>query len=267
MITVLRPLSTSELLDRTFHLYRNNFVVFLGIAAIPQLIVLAVQLFIAATVLGSTPKTPGLSSLPLSFASIICVGISGAATVFAVSNLHLGRPVRIGAAFRAVRGSVLRVVWVSFVISLIVGFGLILLIVPGIYWAIEYALAIPVTVLEGTSLSETKQRSADLTSGIYGRIFVVYGLLSFVSWVVSSSIQFVIGFGSPLHVPVTFTAAKFALSAVAEFVTSSLVSPLLTIALTLIYYDQRVRKEGFDLQLMMSTLEGGAPNASLAPAS
>ena len=33
MVTVLRPLSTSELLDRTFHLYRNNFVVFAGIAA------------------------------------------------------------------------------------------------------------------------------------------------------------------------------------------------------------------------------------------
>jgi len=34
MITVLRPLSASELLDRTFHLYRNHFVMFAGITAI-----------------------------------------------------------------------------------------------------------------------------------------------------------------------------------------------------------------------------------------
>jgi len=55
------------------------------------------------------------------------------------------------------------------------------------------------------------------------------------------------------------------MSALGNFASTSLVGPLLTIALTLIYYDERVRKEGFDLQLMMSTLEGGAPNAA-APA-
>lgn len=37
MSVVLRPLSTSELLDRTFFLYRNNFLVFAGIATIPVL--------------------------------------------------------------------------------------------------------------------------------------------------------------------------------------------------------------------------------------
>lgn len=47
----------------------------------------------------------------------------------------------------------------------------------------------------------------------------------------------------------------------------SLVGPLLTIALTLLYYDQRVRKEGFDLQLMMSNLEGAAPAAAAVSAS
>jgi hypothetical protein len=267
MVTVLRPLSTSELLDRRFHLYRNHFIVFLAIAAIPQLIVLAVQLFIAGTLLGNTPKPLGMFSLLVSLASLICIQLSGAATVFAVSNLHLDRPVKIGAAFQAVGGSVLRVIWVSFVVSLVTGFAFVLLIVPGVYCALAYSLAIPVTVLEGTHVGDTMRRSSDLTKGTRGRIFVTYGLLTIVSLVVSSCIDFAIGLGSPLHIPVTFTAAKFALSAVSDFVVSSLVSPLLTIAFTLIYYDQRVRKEGFDLQLMMSTLEGGAPNASLAPAS
>ena len=266
MITLLRPLSTSELLDRTFHLYRNNFVVFLSIVAIPQLIVLALQLWFAGAILGKTPLSLGLVSLPLSLVSLVCVGISHAATVFAVSNLHLDRPVQIGAAFQAIRGSILRVVWISFAVSFIIGFGLILLIVPGVYWALKYALAIPVTVLEGTSLSETTSRSADLTSGNRGRIFVIYGLLMILSWIVSASIQFAFRLGFPLHVPVTFTAARFALTAVAGFLASSLVGPLFTIALTLIYYDERVRKEGFDLQLMMSTLEGGAQNAAAAPA-
>jgi hypothetical protein len=63
--------------------------------------------------------------------------------------------------------------------------------------------------------------------------------------------------------PATLAISQ-ALQAVGGFISTSLVGPLITIALTLIYYDQRVRKEGFDLQLMMSTLEGGTPNAPAA---
>ena len=48
------------------------------------------------------------------------------------------------------------------------------------------------------------------------------------------------------------------LQAVGIFVSISLVGPLATIAMTMIYYDQRVRKEGFDLQLMMAALQPGS---------
>jgi len=37
----LRPLSLGEILDRTFTLYRRNFLLFAGISAIPQTLVLA----------------------------------------------------------------------------------------------------------------------------------------------------------------------------------------------------------------------------------
>jgi hypothetical protein len=269
MITVLRPLSTSELLDRTFHLYRNHFVVFLGILAIPQLAVLAVQLLFAATILGSDPRTLGLLALPIGLLSFLCLEISHAATVFAVSNFHLDRPVRIGEAFGATKGIILRVSGIAFVISLIVGFGFVLLLAPGIYWALKYSLVTPVTVLEGTGLGATMSRSSVLTKGSRGRIFVVYLLLVILNLVVSTCIQFAFGLGIPFagHQTAAFTATRYSLAAVSGFVTGSLVGPLFTIALTLIYYDQRVRKEGFDLQLMMSTLEGGGPDTAVAPAS
>jgi len=44
MTTQLRPLSLSELLDRTFQLYRQYFMLFVGIVALPQLVLLAAQL-------------------------------------------------------------------------------------------------------------------------------------------------------------------------------------------------------------------------------
>lgn len=49
----LRPLSLGEILDRAFSLYRNHFLLFVGIAAIPQLLILALhlaQLFLFGTV-------------------------------------------------------------------------------------------------------------------------------------------------------------------------------------------------------------------------
>ena len=270
MTTILRPLSTSELLDRTFHLYRNNFVVFFAVVAIPQLAVLALQLFFAGTVLGNSARALGLWILPLSLVGFVCIEVSHAATVFAVSNLHLDRPVQIGAAFKAVRGSILRAVGVAFAVSLIAGLGFMLMIVPGIYWALKYGLAIPVTVLEGTGLRGTLSRSANLTKGHRGRIFVTYLLLLVLNLAVNASIQFAFGLGVPFirHPQVTFTFRRFALTALSGFITTSLVGPLLTIALTLIYYDQRVRKEGFDLQLMMATLQPeSSPSAQAAPAS
>ena len=44
MDTVLRPMSTSQVLDRTFSLYRQNFLLFAGIAALPPALLLLGQL-------------------------------------------------------------------------------------------------------------------------------------------------------------------------------------------------------------------------------
>ncbi len=43
MTSALRPLSTGELFDRAFFLYRTHFALFLGIFALPHLLVFAVQ--------------------------------------------------------------------------------------------------------------------------------------------------------------------------------------------------------------------------------
>ena len=48
------------------------------------------------------------------------------------------------------------------------------------------------------------------------------------------------------------------LLALSNFVTTSLVSPIVTIALSLVYYDERVRKEAFDLQHMLEEIDRSA---------
>jgi hypothetical protein len=49
----------------------------------------------------------------------------------------------------------------------------------------------------------------------------------------------------------------------AEFFAAMLAGPIATIAIALLYYDERVRREAFDLQVMMEAL--GQPPAIVQP--
>lgn len=267
MVTLLRPLSTSELLDRTFHLYRNNFVVFVGITAIPQLVVLALQLASAAMIWQRHFIAPLVIAVVAGLSSYLSIEISHAATVMAVSNLHLDRPATIGSSYSLARASMLRVIGISLVVGLAIGVGLLFLIVPGIYLALSWSLAIPVTVLEGGGLNASVSRSNLLSKGSRGRIFVVGFLMVVLTIVVTVMIDSALLITTTLtglRDPVAIQALVNAVQSAGGFVSTCLVGPLATIALTLIYYDQRVRKEGFDLQFMMATLQSGQQSATTA---
>ena len=89
MATALRPLNTGELLDRTFQLYRAHFLLFVGIVALPYLVLLAFQLSGVAFRLGSTSSALVAISVFWTFATLIVnLGVYAAsqgATVIAVT--------------------------------------------------------------------------------------------------------------------------------------------------------------------------------------
>jgi len=270
MTTALRPLTTGELLDRTFSLYRSHFGLFLGIFALPHLVVLAFQC------VGIAFQSPGnqLSNIFMTLTwsmgalalTVIVSAAAQAATVVAVSQVHLDRPAAIGDSFSKVKGEIAGVIGMSFLVGLGVGAGLIALIVPGILLALMWSLAVPVKVLENRGATDAMSRSSDLTKGDRGRIFVIWLLFIVMSIGLSFLLQWPIeiaaGVASRGALQRVAPAWQVA-SLVAQFVSECLVGPLGTIAFSLVYYDERVRKEAFDLQLMMTTLDGatlpGAP--------
>jgi hypothetical protein len=306
VVTILRPLSTSELLDRTFHLYRNYFLLFVGIAAIPQLAVLALHLVDAALWLRLIIPAQGLRTLLFVVAAFVAVEISHAATVSAVSSLHLSRNAGILSSYRSAKSSLLRVLgiasvafWAPLVIAVTLGVILAsvsagMLAATGTFssagvaiwvraaiiavaflaapvlalrWWLAWSLVVPVTVIEGGGLRASMRRSRSLTKGRRGRIFIIYILVALLTWVVA--ILFQAPFYSMLSWkqifrPAHATSLAVIVSAIGNLLSTSLVGPLLTIAFTLIYYDERVRREGFDLQLMISTLESQPSSASPA---
>lgn len=264
MTTSLRPMSLGELLDRSFFLYRKHFVLFVGIIALPHLAVLGFQLVGVAVRSGESAMKFTALSLIWTLGSLViylgAVAASQGATVVAVSKVHLGNDASVSESFAGMKGRILYLALIMIGVGIGVGIGFIFLIVPGIILALMWALTIPVAVLEDKGLRDATSRSAELTKGARGRIFVVYFLfviLTYIAYMLwEIPILAMIGVFAQGQRPMTALPVWSQVAIpVGSFLSQCLVGPLLTIALSLVYYDQRVKKEAFDLQLMMSSLD------------
>jgi hypothetical protein len=278
----LRPLALGEILDRTFTLYRGYFVLFLGISAIPRILVLVLNLAqvlvmmplgIGTTQRAPTPRAALAGTLLIYLAlvmltlvvSLLAVLLAQGATVIAVSELYLGRPITIAESFRRVRGDLGMLLGVLILNGLAILAGFVLLIIPGIYIMCRLLISIPAALVENLGPVEALERSFSLTASNAGRAFLIL-LLYFALW---SGGLFL--FAMPFEVGAMISRGNpgmmlfwLALTQVGAFAAVVLVTPVLTIASAVFYYDLRVRKEAFDLQMLMSPLglapaRGGVP--------
>lgn len=283
----LRPLSLGELLDRTFSLYRSRFWLFAGIMSIPQLALLLVMLaLILAGITGTrtiqeNPPAPpadlgsifGLMAgalvgvLVIGFVFLIILAFAQAATVSAVSDLYLGRDTSIRQAYARVKQSVGSVIVVIILSSLATGIGMLLCIVPGVLIMIRLSVAVPVAVLERGSIGDALSRSSKLTADRMGPIFLVFLLIGIITYAA------VFVFQAPFMIALMVYAKQGQspvwlnlLSQFSSFLAGVLIGPIGMIAFSLLYYDLRIRKEGFDLQNMMDNLGKGAPVGEAPPA-
>jgi len=273
MPALLRPLTLGELLDRAFQLYRSRFAIFVGIAAVAYLPAFVLQ---TATIWAPKAISPaagilaGVGYLVLIIVRLLAVAAATSATIVVVSAAYLEQPITVREAYRRVSGMLFRVFFIMIGAGIGIGLGTLLLIVPGIILFLMWALAIPVAVLEDTGLGESLSRSRQLTAGHRSRVFAIY-LLYFVLLL---SLEMAIG-GS-VGAFVALRGGHVALSsvpplihvvsAVLGFAVECLVTPVLTISLSLMYYDERVRKEAYDIHLLMGALGEGPAGTAAATA-
>lgn len=278
----LRPLAVGEILDRTFTLYRERFLLFLGISAIPHLLLLVVnlsQVFLrfpgkpAATAAAArlSPPMTGAAVVVLLIGVVVGVIVyllSQGATVIAISEIYLGRTITIADSFRRVRGELGNLFGVVLLNGLATGAALILLIIPGIYMMCRLVVCIPAALIENLGPRTSLERSFELTKDSAGRAFLII-LLYFALAFAAGAL-----FAMPFQVMIVMTAAKnnpemlrfwVALAQVGSTIANVLVAPVLTIASAILYYDLRVRKEAFDLQMMMNPLGGASPSTGSLP--
>jgi hypothetical protein len=271
----LRPLSLGEILDRTFTLYRKNFLLFFGIAAIPQILTLPVLL----TVLYLQPqRVPGANPFAIFTDPTVLIGslveflvgvvayifCQGASTL-GVSEIYLGRQFTIGSALGKIRERFLSLLAVVGLNLLVILGCTLLLVIPGIYMTCRLSTCVPTAVIEEKEARESLSRSFRLTKGFAGRAFMIY--------VVYCVIILVVGFVFDLPFTVMIAAAagnpgmvRFwtAVMQVSAQIGGALALPVLLIGVSIFYYDLRVRKEAFDIQLMMNPELNPPSTASIA---
>jgi hypothetical protein len=233
------------------------------------------------------------------------MAIAHAATVRAVAAVHLGLPIKILDAYKSLKGRIWRVLGVFTCMGLLAAFAAVVAIVlivilmlvvrtlfvgtgetvagreaailgaffgfgvavvvfvfALIVW-VRYALAIACCVVEDLGVVRSIKRSAALSRGSRFRIFLIYTVFLILAAVVGAAFG---GLAGGVGTLIPYVPARFILLYVAGFIAGLLTGPLATIGIALAYYDERVRKEAFDLQLMMNSLESSpAPVDGVAP--
>lgn len=190
-----------------------------------------------------------------------------AATTIAVSRAYLGQSFTMLECYKQGLSYFGKLLWTSILGYSVVLLGFLALIIPGIYLAISFILASVVVVLESLSGGAALRRSHELLrkkreKGMFKNNIwklVVIGLVYFAIatplailgnfpsfiWGILEGISTVQG-GKAADMPVWLTL----FSQFTDTVAKSMVSPIATIAIILLYYDIRIRFEAFDLQML-----------------
>lgn len=249
------PMTTGVLLDRAFRLYTGNFALMLGIAAAAYVPFYLIMLVIEASIGGNLPsRDGGLSTLLFQVVFMIlwasiAFPIASGATTFAISERYLGNDVTIGDAMRRGLSHFWPLSIAQITATVRVMFGFLLLIVPGILWMLSYSLIVPAILIEGQKALPSLRRSRDLVKGYRGKVFCILLIVNLLQVILTAGVELIAGM---------FFSGEAGSGAILRSAMNNLLSIFLTplgiIAAILLYYDMRIRKEGFDLEMLSSAL-------------
>ncbi|HLB76140.1 MAG TPA: glycerophosphoryl diester phosphodiesterase membrane domain-containing protein, partial [Candidatus Dormibacteraeota bacterium] len=280
----LRPLPLGELLDESFKLYRREFSVIGGVALVvilPNLLLTLIsgsyranpfsylqQVFqnlndpealqtIQNRQSQYTNSVLYLLTFPIAFLLIpfTAGALYRAATSLAAGNVETIGSVLGGTARRyfGIFGN--RILWYLVIVGMI---GIVT--IPIVIWVlVRWAVSLPALFAEGAGPMQALGRSWNLTRDNWWRtlgvvivIFVMVGLIQGALGLLFTGIAAVVpGLSDDLRAGLVLTVATLV---------NALVGAITPIAITMLYLDLRVRKEGLDLdQLARQAAPGPAP--------
>ena len=247
----LRPLSLGEVLDVSFGLYRARFASLLLIAVVCRVVPILLAVYFEVSDPALTVLWPRLLGWLVSF---VLVAIGVAASTYVVSEAYLGGELRATTALARALPLVGTLLGISLLTSLAVALGLVLLVVPGLIFLAGFLLSPVVAVIEGPSKSlAAMRRSWELSGGYKGKLLLTV-LVAFLLLSIPTIALGTLGglFGSSTSAGAA--GSEQLVFFVIPLVLQVLVYPFVYVVQTVLYYDLRVRKEGFDLVVLANSL-------------
>lgn len=234
--------SAGSILRGAFEIYFRNFGTLFLIYLLPVLP--------AAILQGEAQVSENLPLLLFAVLLTLVVGLFAyGATTVAVSDVCLGnRPGFRRSYARILGANALQLLVTSLLQILVNGIGFLLLVIPGLVFTVWFMLSPAVVVLEGRSGPAALKRSKQLGDGAHWRDGGIFLLLTLVMAVVGGLIGAV--FGGLFPDLLDHWVFRVVLVTVQQGVSM----PLSIIALVLIYYDRRVRKEAYDAKALAEDL-------------
>jgi hypothetical protein len=196
--------------------------------------------------------------------------LSLAATTHAVSNRYLDQPATVGGSYRAAFTMWRSLIALVLLLGLAIGGGIAVALVlgvltgavavTGLLFIVVMAFAIVVLVrttvaaqsivIERVSGRGGIRRSWALTRGFFWRIVGIMVLLLILQSIVGLLVGLpVLAAASGLSVD-----ARQMIQQAVSAVSAVFVAPVTLVTLTLLYYDLRIRREGFDIEMLTAAL-------------
>ena len=260
----LEPLGAGQTIDASIRLYRYKWKTLMAITALLVVPFTLLQQFmvhvtthpvlIGGRVYRDQPNV-GVTSTFLFVSFLLVQPLLHASLIRAFSGIYLGQDVSARDSIRFAWSKFGWVVLEVFLASLLSTLGLIALIVGGVFIYIRLFFVVPAVIVEdqkGGSIS----RSWRLTKGrwwhTFGTSLLALILASIASGILSipSVLIAVGGTGGPF----TWVA-----QAVSSSVATVIVTPFTVGVTVLLYFDARIRKEGFDLAVMAREVGATTP--------
>jgi hypothetical protein len=250
---VLRPLSLGEMLDVSFGLYRSLFVPLLVVTIATRALPLVLSVYLESA-------GGGFTNPPLYFASAILSAVLSAvaagASTFIIAENYMGGRITAGEAFRRATPFTGRMIALAIMTTLLCGLGVFLLVIPMFIIGTGLSLGIPALVLENkVAASDAMGRSWSLTRGFRGKLFVALAIVVFLLALPFMSLGvYAAASLRSSGPPAAGDLAGFLGFTIVAALLQTLIYPLLYCLLTVAYYDLRVRKEAFDLEVLAAGL-------------
>jgi hypothetical protein len=261
----IRPLSVGEILDAAITIFRSRaatmmkavLVVVAPVQALSAVVALSAQPddFVSETdpVTGATNFEVAefigfvVAALGVAALGVVATQLATGACLKSVAGAYLEGDPDWKETLRFARSRLGSLIWLSILYGVGLLFGFLLCIVPGVWLFGAWAVATPVMLIEERKAGQSLSRSRALVKGRWGPSFLVV----LIGFILAGIVQTVL---EGLLAGVLLSSANDVVRAVGSAITatlsSTLVTPFTAAVGVVLYFDLRVRKEGFDLELL-----------------